>query len=175
MQRDGNAHVARAGSPAARDCPCAHGGTGKRSQQLLPVQSKGELQPLFHNSKLCSQVGVLQGEEGRGSPAGHVCSRAGPRRLLQALTQGQALPRSPCPMSHAPRCRLLDGAGATTASQQPLQKASAHHIQDKERSKIGIRAGNPKLGSAEEVHDGFVRGYCHQRWICFPHFNHQWL
>lgn len=29
MQRDGNAHVAHAGSPAARDCPCARGGTGK--------------------------------------------------------------------------------------------------------------------------------------------------
>lgn len=99
--------VVRAGSPAARGCPSARGGTGKRAQKLLPVQSKGELQPLFHNSKLRSQVGVLQGEEGRGSPAGHVCNRAGPQRLLQALTQGQALPRSPCPLSHASRCRLL--------------------------------------------------------------------
>lgn len=112
-----------------------------RAQQMLPVQSKGELQPLFLNCKLCSQVGVLQGEEGCGSPAGHVCSRAGPRRLLQALTQGQALPRSPCPMSHAPLAQGQGQPQPASTNCKRLQLTTSRTKRDP-RSESGLETQN---------------------------------
>lgn len=145
MQKDGNAHVARAGSPAARDCPCACGGTGKRAQQLLPVQSKGELQPLFHNSKVRSQVGVLQGEEGRGSPAGQRVQLSRSPAAAPGPDPGPGT--APQPLPNVPR-PPLPSAGSGQGRPQPastdckrLQLTTSRTKRDP-RSESGLETQN---------------------------------